>query len=126
MSGWKLWLDDQCHDPFAPERHAPKGFIAAASFGEAVDQVLLRGLPDMMDLDHDLGADADGTPRDAMEFLRWLEDQANSWMDELDTAFTPPPKWNIHSANPVGRDNMESFLKDWEKEPERYDAAVTS
>jgi hypothetical protein len=27
----------------------------------------------------------------------------------------PLPKWNVHSANPVGRDNIEGLLKNFEK-----------
>jgi len=27
----------------------------------------------------------------------------------------PIPRWNVHSANTVGRDNIESLLKHYEK-----------
>jgi hypothetical protein len=54
-----------------------------------------------MSLDHDLGGD-----ETVMQILHWMSEN----FYELG-----PPAWTIHSANPVGRQNMESFLKSWVK-----------
>lgn len=99
---WKLWLDDQCRDPEVFARHTPFGFIGCSSTIEAMSEVLKRGVPAHMDLDHDLG-DND----DALVFLRELE----SFM----TPTTPIPSWAVHSANPIGRKRIESFMRSWEK-----------
>lgn len=56
-----------------------------------------------MDLDHDL---ADG--KDAMTFLHWL---AEYWNPEEDSI----PNFSVHSANPIGKSNIESFMKSWVK-----------
>jgi hypothetical protein len=96
---WSLWLDDQFKDPECPARHTPKYFVPAGSCEEAIALVENLGPPKFMDLDHDL---ADG--RDAMSFLRWLS-----------TAIKAPPEYRVHSANPVGRKNIESFMDSWKR-----------
>lgn len=98
---WKLWLDDQHADPDAPARHTPAGFQAAGSTAEAVALVATLGMPAFIDFDHDLGESDD-----AMRFLRWL---ANDYPGG------PIPEWGVHSANPVGRANIESFLRSWKR-----------
>ena len=27
----------------------------------------------------------------------------------------PIPSWNVHSGNPVGKKNIESYMRSWEK-----------
>lgn len=58
-----------------------------------------RGLPTVMSLDHDLGES-----ETVMEFLRWLADVAYD---------RGPPGFLVHSANPVGRDNIVAYLDSW-------------
>lgn len=98
---WKLWLDDQLHDPELPFRHAPKGFLGEASTFEAIELVQTYGVPSFMDLDHDLGG-ADT----AMVFLKWLSENYPEG---------PVPDWHIHSKNIVGAENISSFLETWER-----------
>lgn len=99
---WKLWLDDQVNDPEAPARHCPAGHMAAESFYQAQDLVLKHGPPDHVDLDHDLGL---GYP-DGMDFLKWLYQEYPD---------NPPKTWRIHSANPVGAEDMRSYLDSWDR-----------
>lgn len=98
---WKLWLDDQLADPDTPERHTPEGFIGATNSNDACELVEGYGLPVFMDLDHDLGGSDT-----AMDFLRAL---VESYPDG------PVPEYRVHSANPVGRKNIESFIDSWRK-----------
>jgi len=98
---WKLWIDDQLDDPERPRRHTPKDFIGARSSKEAQDLVDVAGLPVFMDLDHDLGGDDK-----VMVFLRWLSD---TYPDG------PVPDYGIHTENPEGRKNIESFMQSWKK-----------
>jgi len=97
---WKLWLDDQMLDNEAPDRHCPEGFFGARSTGEAQRLCLMAGPPSFVDFDHDLGGSDD-----ALVFLHWLE---KSFPDT-------PPEYQIHSANPVGRERIVSFLESWKK-----------
>lgn len=97
---YTLFVDD--------ERTAPNpDWIVAKSTAEAMGIVMSRGVPSFMSLDHDLGGQ-DTT----MGFLHWL---AFRYYEG------GPPEWAIHSANPVGRANLESFLKSWQKSLETTD-----
>jgi hypothetical protein len=100
---WKLWLDDQAYDPDTPNRHSPGEFVAATSTAEALTLILVRGLPEFIDFDHDLGGDDT-----AMRLLRWLE--RNFYLDTL-----KPFDYQIHSANPIGAANIISFMDSWKK-----------
>lgn len=99
---WKLWLDDQMNEPEMYTRHCPPGHIGAASFEEAKALVEELGPPYHVDLDHDLGL---GCPN-GMDFLKWLAEHHYEYC---------PVTWKSHSANPVGRDNMISFLESWDR-----------
>ena len=59
-------------------------------------------LPSFVSFDHDLGGDDT-----AMKFLRYLE--RYGYCDQ------PPFDYQIHSQNPVGRDNIRSFMESWQR-----------
>jgi hypothetical protein len=121
---WYLWLDDE-RDPrvvLAPDngeeclgtryaQYVENGLLEvdwrwAKSVDHAIRMVEEYGLPNTMALDHDLGWD-DKRPDeryDAVRFLRWLFENGYGL-----------PAWYVHSANPVGRANIESFMRSWEK-----------
>lgn len=88
-----LYIDD--------ERTPPDDMVLARTLLEAKEIVTKEGLPSLMSLDHDLGGD-----ETVMQFLHWLSE---NYYEE------GPPEYFIHSANPVGRQNMDSFLKSWKK-----------
>lgn len=90
---WKLYLDDV--------RPCPVGFILATSSKEAVALVRELGMPEFMSLDHDLGNE-DTT----MAFLHGLVN---------DLEITHVPDYVVHSANPVGRDNIIVFLESYKR-----------
>jgi hypothetical protein len=56
-----------------------------------------------MSLDHDLGGDDT-----SVRFLRM-------WIVQLWDGVSNPPEYQVHSANPVGRDNLISLLESWRK-----------
>lgn len=92
--GWKLWLDDE---RFPPDT----SWTIARSSEAAICFVARYGMPCSMSLDHDLGGD-DTT----MGFLKCLY---TMYPD------SPPSTWNIHSKNPVGAENIQAFLRSWER-----------
>lgn len=94
--GWKLYLDD-VRNPTDPD------FIVARSSEEALELCRSMGFPAFMSLDHDLGGE-DTT----MVFL-------NRLVRELWDTYSTPPEFVIHSANPVGSKNIESFMRSWAK-----------
>ena len=89
----KLWLDDL--------RPVPYGYEGAKSVNEAkklIQEAEHNGLEiEALDLDHDLGDYAD-QGGDAIRLLDWLAERGTFYPVE------------IHTANPVGRANMERIL----------------
>ena len=103
IQGWKLWLDDQADlvlDDGTILRPTPEGFITAHSSDPAKMLVKVKGPPEFMDLDCDLGADDS-----AMKFLKWLAYEYDC----------KPPLYAIHSENCVERLNVASFMESWRK-----------
>ncbi len=109
---WKLWLDDLCRDPNSPERNTPEGFLGAASTVEAIALVEENGLPGMISFDHDLGVAPDGSDDNAMEFLKWLAYTYEASGPNLNVLLC---NYKVHSANPVGKANIVSFMESWRK-----------
>ena len=90
----KIWLDDL--------RPVPKGYNGAKYVNEAIlliEKAEENGTEiELLDLDHDLG-DYYTDGGDAIKLLDWLAERGTFY----------PVK--IHTANPVGRENMERMLK---------------
>ena len=90
----KIWVDDI--------REVPKGYIGTKSVNETI--ILIEKIENeggkigLLDLDHDLG---DYAPfgGDAIKILDYLAERETYY----------PIK--IHTANPVGRANMERVIK---------------
>lgn len=74
-------------------------FVVARSSAEATALLTQYGVPDRLALDHDLGDDDT-----ALVYLRVLADTL------LLCPATPTPEYTIHSANPVGRNNIHAFM----------------
>jgi hypothetical protein len=109
-----LWLDDLrnpnqsvWYDHYIPELDkSVDSLIWVKEFPMFVDYINEFGLPDKIFFDHDLGEDKNGTGYDA---AKWLVDYCME-NGEIDV-----PDWGIQSANPVGRDNINSLLKNYRK-----------
>ena len=88
-----IWLDDL--------RPVPQGYEGAKSVNEAIaliEEAEGRGIEiEVLDLDHDLG-DYYSDGGDAIKLLDWLAERETFYPVE------------IHTANPVGRANMERML----------------
>lgn len=103
--GTKLFLDDIRPAPDAT-------WTIARSYDEAVAIVDAYGFPDTVSFDHDLGEDT----MTGVSFARFLVDL------DLDKATMPASfTYTVHSANPVGRDNivglLDRYLR-WKKDQE--------
>lgn len=92
---YALYLDD-IRNP-----KNPKDWVIARSSRDAIQVIVEKGIPNYMSLDHDLGEE-DTT----MVFLK---------------AFTaiypegPIPLFSVHSANPIGKQNIEAYLDSWKR-----------
>lgn len=93
----KLYLDD-IRNP------KTDGWTVVRNFDEFVNHITLNGLPEEISFDHDLG-DNEKTGYDS---AKWLCEYC--WTNGL-----PIPTWNVHSANPVGRDNIVQLIENYQK-----------
>jgi len=92
----RLFIDD--------ERMPPSDdYVVVRSSQDAIDHIKANGWPTFISFDHDLGGD-DTT----MVFLKRL-------MNEIWDGKTNPPDYQIHSANPIGKLNIQSFMESWKK-----------
>lgn len=93
---YKMFLDDIRNSP-------DDTWVIVRSSREAIDYIQQNGLPDFISFDHDLGGDDT-----AMVFLYYLVNNICNSSDD-------PPKYKIHSANPIGSKNIEAFMESWKK-----------
>lgn len=125
----KLFLDDirdvkdACYYVSNPKIYWEDDWDVVRNYNEFVDYIEKNGLPDLISFDHDL-ADFhyDYKPEDyenmseedminnfgsmektGLDCAKWLVDYC--FLNRL-----PIPEFMVHSANPVGKKNIESFL----------------
>ena len=124
-----LWLDD-CRNPHENDwlRFSPLKplytVIWVKSYSEFVDYITGNGLPTAICFDHDLGLDLAHSgimsKRALKRFRKTIEYKTGydcaKWLVNycLDNNFKLP-LWNVQSSNPVGKENIESILKSFEK-----------
>ncbi len=87
--------------------------IIVRSSKEAIDFIEKYGCPDFISFDHDLGGDDT-----SMIFIKKMIEL------DLDLGnFIPVDfKWNVHSANPVGVENINGYLKSYFKSKDLYES----
>lgn len=103
----KIFLDD-VRDPCdvyhkdAMEPWNDQGWVIAKTVEEAID-IIQRNDVLAISFDHDLGTEKTG-----YDLARWIEEHV--YLDMI-----PRFQWNIHSANPVGRENIKRALTSIER-----------
>lgn len=91
----KLWLDDQIDDPEAPDRHVPDGWVGVKTPKEAI-RFIKTGKVLEISFDHDLGERWWGNGYTVARFI-----EREAFFGKL-----RPISFSIHSANPVGAQNI--------------------
>lgn len=100
----KMYLDD-IRIP------SDSSFIIIRSFSEAVSFVLQNEVPSFISFDHDLGMKEGKLLETGYDFAKWLVEN-----DIEGIIFIPEDfSFNVHSANPVGSRNIESYLNNYLK-----------
>lgn len=103
---WNLWIDDVRDPSFFSQDWEEKQYVWATGVEQAIYFCRLWGPPAFMALDHDLGIDPlRGLKREVPEFLTWLQKEYPS----------DPPDYSCHTANPIGEQNMTSFMDSWKR-----------
>lgn len=111
-----LCVDDQYDE--LPLRAPKPGFVAVKTSDEAWEMINKQGMPEAMDLDHDLGGEDD-----IMKFLNRIK-------YEMAYPLPPPPHVvYVRSKNNLAYDKIKSFFVSWAKalgyeEPEVYNQPI--
>lgn len=101
----KLYLDDIRELP-------DNSYILVRSYEEAIKFVNTYGIPSFISFDHDLGVDENkNLLPTGYDFAKWLVEM------DMDKKYFFPKDFNfkVHSANPVGKVNIEAYLNNYLK-----------
>lgn len=80
------------------------GWVIVRSFGSFVSYIKENGVPDIVSFDHDLGEIiSEGKELGGVECVKWL---INYCIDNKVNV----PNYHVHSANPVGKKNIETHM----------------
>ena len=102
-----LWLDDE-RDPLDPRWHAyfpieTPTIVWVKSLEEFTQWVTSHALPGAICFDHDLGDGPSG-----LDAAKWLTEYCLQHQ-------LPLPRWNIQSANPIGKRNIAALLNSYQR-----------
>lgn len=139
--GYKLFLDDD-RNPidcvhWMHKRIGPGNFIyleddwvIVRNYDEFCKAIALKGLPSFVSFDHDLGKDmvaymidngmSKRQARRQKKFQKSGYDCAKVLVGECIEQEAPLPRYAVHSLNPVGTENILTFLRSAEKELSKY------
>ncbi len=100
MASKVLWLDDLRPVP----QDTSEEYEWVKNFYEFQKWIVENGMPDVLDLDHDLGGDKTGY--DCLKFCLGMHSADKT--QKL-------PELRIHSSNPVGSENMLYYYRNYSK-----------
>lgn len=85
------------------------------NYKQFIDRILENGLPEMISFDHDI-ADENYLQLDSQQFVERTGYDCAKWLVEycMDNG-ADLPEFYCHSMNPVGKENIESLLKNFKK-----------
>ena len=84
--------------------------VIVRSYEEAINFVKENGIPTFISFDHDLGCDEMGNIlKDGYDFAKWLVDMDIENIHKFPDNFT----FEIHSANPIGKNHIKSILNNY-------------
>ena len=113
--GVRVWLDDE-RNPQSPIIQRDYGALGDELWVKAVDEtkrLLESGNVIYISFDHDLGLGSNGH-----DLAKWVEEKA--FNGELGRF-----QWRVHSANPVGRENIKNTMMSaerfWDRNKENND-----
>lgn len=98
---YRLFLDDLRE----VQNHYPdQDFVVLRSCDEAIEYVKEHGIPAFISFDHDLGDEVNVPEKTGHTFAKFLVQHM------LDLDIQEPFQYYIHSANPVGAENIAGVL----------------
>ena len=103
MCRYSLFIDDERHPPYNDGRN----WVIARDWEAVMMSLRIHGMPGYISFDHDLGEDHH-TGYDIAKFLVELD-----MGGDLDFAIPENFDFYVHSQNPVGKKNIESYLNNY-------------
>lgn len=91
---YKMFIDDE-RFPVSDD------FVIVRSSEDAINLATDKGIPSFISFDHDLGGDDT-----SIVFIKWLVD----FMIDNDLTLPENFEYYVHSQNPVGKSNIESWM----------------
>ncbi|MBF4519121.1 hypothetical protein IRZ71_22435 [Flavobacterium sp. ANB] len=109
---YKLFLDDIRDVNMVYKKLTNDDFVVVRNFNDFKKVILENGLPELISFDNDLGLDEnDIIAEDGYAAAKWLVYE--SGLDLIDL------KFNVHSANPVAAQQIQSLLDNYIKHLKR-------
>ena len=111
---WNLFIDDERNEidvTWAPrwvrEKYRNEEWIAARNWDDVVYLLMIKGFPQFISFDHDLGKNEKTGYDMAKLLVTYLMDGAFELPDGFD--------YYVHSKNPIGKQNIEAYLDNYLK-----------
>jgi hypothetical protein len=105
---YKLFLDDIRDVKMVYKNLTDDDFVIVRNFHDFKKVILKNGLPELISFDNDLGLDKnDIVAEDGYAAAKWLVYESGFDLQNL--------KFNVHSANPVAAQQIQSLLDNYIK-----------
>ena len=105
---YKLFLDDIRDVKMVYKNLTDNYFVIVRNFDDFKKVILENGLPELISFDNDLGLDEnDIIAEDGYAAAKWLVYESGLDLENL--------KFNVHSANPVAAQQIQSLLDNYIK-----------
>jgi len=110
---YSMYIDDIR----TPSTEPPVGndWVVCRSYDTAIRVMRLYGCPKYVSFDHDLGDEFSETGYDIAQYMVELD------MDMNGRFMYDNFEYNVHSANPIGKSNIEGIFKSYFKHRGEYD-----
>ncbi|MFH7011283.1 cyclic-phosphate processing receiver domain-containing protein [Flavobacterium sp. FlaQc-52] len=103
---YKLFLDDLRTVKMVYKNLTDDDFVIVRNFNDFKKTILENGLPELISFDNDLGLDENGIiAEDGYAAAKWLVYESGLDLINL--------KFNVHSANPVASQQIQSLLDNY-------------
>lgn len=105
---YKLFLDDIRNVKMVYKNLTDEDFIIVRNFKDFKKVIIENGLPELISFDNDLGLDEnENIAEDGYAAAKWLVYESGLDLRNL--------KFNVHSANPVASQQIQSLLDNYIK-----------
>ena len=110
---YKLFLDDIRNVKMVDKNLTDEDFIIVRNFKDFKKVIIENGLPELISFDNDLGLDEnENIAEDGYAAAKWLVYKSGLDLRNL--------KFNVHSANPVVSQQIQSSLDNYIKHLKSY------